>query len=438
MRSNINILYKLVYLFQSNQLLSTRGVNGNTAIKVGLGSSHLDGNTETLKHLTTANTHDVKTDDLLLGAGGNELVVGRALLVGLHHGVVHGSETGLVYLDAVLAILLDGLGLSQTNAADFGVGENDRGDVVVVELEGGEFRSAEQAMRQTTTSGDGDGGQFDLASDITEGEDVVDAGVLVFVGDDVALVVYLDAGLFQANVLGGGCATNSPDEVVDIGECGLVAAAVLVSDGELAIGILLDLGGLALLVQVDTEAFVFIGDGFLDDGVEAAEESVVTDEEMSLCAEGVEHAGEFDSNVTGADDGDLLGLLLDVEEAVRVDTELGARDRGRNARVTTDSDEDLLGVDEDLRSVIESHLGLVLGQQLTPAVKVLDLVVDEVSLVDSVESLDVGVALVLECRPVEGGRLLDREAVGLGLVDGLGNGGGVEGDLFGNATGSNC
>lgn len=438
MRSNINILYKLVHLFQSNQLLSTRGVNGNTAVKVGLGSSHLDGNTETLKHLTTADTHDVQTDDLLLGARGNELVVGRALLVGLHHGVEHGSEAGLVHLDAVLAVLLDGLGLGQADAADFGVGENNRGDVVVVKLEGGEFRSSKQTMGQTTTSSDGDGRQFNLTSDITEGEDIVDAGVLVFVGDDVTLVVDLDAGLFQTNATSGGCATNSPDEVVDIFECGLVAAAVLVSDGKLAVGILLDLGGLALLVQVDAQTLVFIGDGFLNDGVEAAEESVVAHEEMSLCAEGVEHAREFDGNVAGTNDGDLLGLLLDFEEAVGVDTQLGARDRRRYARVSADGDEDLLGVDDDLGSVVESHLGLVLGQELTPAVEVLNLVIDEVSLVDSVESLDVGIALVLKCRPVEGSCLLDGEAVGLGLVDGLGQGGGVEGDLLGNATGRSC
>lgn len=226
--------------------------------------------------------------------------------------------------------------------------------------------------------------------------------------------------------------------MVDIAQCCLFAAAVLVSDGKLAVGILLDLGGLALLVKVDAQALVFVGDGFLDDGVEAAEESVVADEEMSLRAEGVEHAGEFDGDVTGSNNGDLLRLLIDVEETVGVDTQLGTRDRGRDARVSTHGDEDLLGVDEDLGSVVESHLSLVLGQELTPAVEVLDLVVGEVSLVYSVESLDVGIALVLECRPVEGRCLLDRETVGLGLVDGLGNGGGVEGDLLGNATRSNC
>jgi hypothetical protein len=65
---------------------------------------------------------------------------------------------------------------------------------------------------------------------------------------------------------------------------------------------------------------------------------------------------------------------------------------------------------------------------------VLDLVVVEVALVDAVEAVDVGVALVLEGRPVEGRRLLEVEAIRLGLVDRLGNGGGVEGDLLGDAA----
>lgn len=58
--------------------------------------------------------------------------------------------------------------------------------------------------------------------------------------------------------------------------------------------------------------------------------------------------------------------------------------------------------------------------------QVLNLVVEEVALVDVIQALDVGVALVLEGRPVEGRRLLQAEAVGLGLVKGLGYRSGVE------------
>lgn len=64
------------------------------------------------------------------------------------------------------------------------------------------------------------------------------------------------------------------------------------------------------------------------------------------------------------------------------------------------------------------------------------MVVVQVTLVDAIEPLDVGVALVLESFPVEGGGLRYAEAVRLGLVDRLGDGGGIEGDLLGNAAAS--
>lgn len=41
---------------------------------------------------------------------------------------------------------------------------------------------------------------------------------------------------------------------------------------------------------------------------------------------------------------------------------------------------------------------------------------------------------MLECGPVEGSGLLDGETVGLGLVDGFLDGGGVPGDLLGNTS----
>jgi hypothetical protein len=65
---------------------------------------------------------------------------------------------------------------------------------------------------------------------------------------------------------------------------------------------------------------------------------------------------------------------------------------------------------------------------------VFDLVVGEIALVDAVQPEDVGVTLLLEGAPVERGGFLYVEAVRFGLVDRLGDGGGVEGYFLGNAT----
>ena len=84
----------------------------------------------------------------------------------------------------------------------------------------------------------------------------------------------------------------------------------------MAIAEILDLALRGLLVQVQALALVLGGDLLLDQRVEGAQEGVVADEEVGLRAEGVEHAGHFDGDVAGANDGDLLGLRLEVKEAV--------------------------------------------------------------------------------------------------------------------------
>lgn len=196
-------------LLQRHQLLGARGVNGNAAVKVGLGGAHLDGNAEALQHLSAALAHDVQADNLLFGASDDELVIGGALLLRVHHGVVHGREARLVDLDVLLAVLLDCLRLRQADAAYLGVSEDDGGDVAVVELGRLEFCRSEKSMRELSASGDGNGRQLDLAGHVAEGENVIDAAVLIVVDDDEAVLVQLDAGLLQADAAGLGCSAHS-------------------------------------------------------------------------------------------------------------------------------------------------------------------------------------------------------------------------------------
>jgi len=87
--------------------------------------------------------------------------------------------------------------------------------------------------------------------------------------------------------------------------------------------------------------------GVLDKRVEGSQNLVVSDQQVRLCAERVEHAGKLDRDVSGSDDGDSLRLLLDVEEAVRVDSVRGTRDLviGGDGRSSTDSDSNLLRLD---------------------------------------------------------------------------------------------
>lgn len=74
----------------------------------------------------------------------------------------------------------------------------------------------------------------------------------------------------------------------------------------------------------------------------------------------------------------------------------------------------------DLLSVSESDT--VLGDEGRHAGDVLDRVLLEVTLIDAVEALDVGISLVLKSVPVKGRGGNIRESVLLGIMDGLGNG----------------
>ena len=143
---------------QSNQLLGTSRMNSNTVIKILLRSPHLHGNAKTLRHLPNTQTQNMQTDNLLLRPGTHDLhlrgVLG--LLVRGHHVVVHGGELGVVDLDLVVAEAFAGLGFREADSADFGVREDDRGDVFVGEFGGFELGGAEEAVAELAAGGDGD------------------------------------------------------------------------------------------------------------------------------------------------------------------------------------------------------------------------------------------------------------------------------------------
>ena len=156
---------------------------------------------------------------------------------------------------------------------------------------------------------------------------------------------------------------------------------------------------------------------------------------MRFAAEVVEHARHFDGNVAGADEGNLLRLLLQSEEAVGGDAVLMARDMRGKGGVATSSEQDFLGIDGGLGAVVEDDFGGVGGEEVSAAVDVFHFVVVEIALVDAVEAGHVGVSFVFECVPVEGGRDLNREPVRFGLMDGFSDGGSIPGDLLGDTTG---
>lgn len=239
-------------------------------------------------------------------------------------------------------------------------------------------------MCKTASSSNSNWRQLNLAGNIADGIDVVNGRVLVLVNNDVSLCVQLHAGLLQTNALRLGHSADSPNQVINVVDGALVALSIAVGDRELAVGVLLDLGRLRLSVDVYSQSVILVGGRLLDHGVEGSQKGLASDEKMCFCTEGIEHASKFNGNVASADNSHLLGLFLNLKETVAVGAQLGSGDLGRGSRLASDGDEDLLGVDQHLGTVIQSDLGLVLGQQTAPSVQIVDRVVCQILNKDAV------------------------------------------------------
>ena len=283
----------------------------------------------------------MQAHNLFLLTRTHQLVAHRAPRVRIHDRIVRRRKARVVALHIVLAILLARLRLRQANRAHLRMGKHDAGDVGVVELR--VRLAAKQAVGEATTGGDGDGGELKAAiAHVTQGEDVVDVGVLVLVDGDVTLGIGLHARRVEAEVFGLGVAADGPEEAVDLER----ALALGVGVGELLPAVAGVRHGLLRGARVDVHPLPFVlgQDLVLDHGVEGAEELVLADEEVGFGPERVEHARHFDGDVACAHNGDALRLCLELEKAIRGDAELGAGDAGEGG-VAADGDEDLFRID---------------------------------------------------------------------------------------------
>jgi hypothetical protein len=108
--------------------------------------------------------------------------------------------------------------------------------------------------------------------------------------------------------------------------------------------------------------------------------------------------------------------VLELEEAITVNTIFGSRDTLRNSRVSISRKQDLLRVNFDLGAIIELNHGLVLTYEACSAVNIFNAFDLEVALVYAVQPLNICVSLLFKSLPIEGGSLLDKRAVGFNVA----------------------
>ena len=308
--------------------------------------------------------------------------------------------------------------------------EDDGSNVFVAELVIPEFRGAKETVGEPSSSSNGDGGQEPLAGNVSNGADTRNVGVLVLVDDNVAFGSGLDTKSFQTEVLGVGLATNCPQENI-----GLDLVARVGVDGQIA-WLTFDLGDLCLSVEFDAGVLHPWSEDFLDGGVKGSKYGVTTDEEMGLAPEGIEDTGEFDGDVTSTDDDDPFWLVFEGEETIGGNAEVSSRDfllRG-GGRMATDGDTNVVRLDGVGFLARLSDLDLGGGQDGSVTVEEVDALPVPVGLVDTAKSLDVSVALGLECGPVELWLADAFELVSRGMTELVSEIGGMPHQLLGYAS----
>lgn len=123
--------------------------------------------------------------------------------------------------------------------------------------------------------------------------------------------------------------------------------------------------------------------------IESPQNLLMTNHQMCLRAQRVEDTGQFDGDVSGANDSNPLWLLFDVEETVRVDTIRRSGDLFvlGDSRPASDSDDELLGTDCVFRAIWSLDLHLVLVEERGISFVVGDVVLDQILLAEGETSL---------------------------------------------------
>ena len=152
-------------------------------VKLCLGGASTDGYGHTLNDLARIRPHHVDCQHNVVTAPYNHLHERPFLTPG--QGVLHRFKRGFIDIQ-VAAMSLHRLSLGRTDGADIWLTKNRRRDVVIVEVL---FRSVgEQVVGDAHAFFDGHGGELYAIRNVTNRIDIVDAGLIVIINQDLTAV----------------------------------------------------------------------------------------------------------------------------------------------------------------------------------------------------------------------------------------------------------
>ncbi len=380
-------------------------MNGDAVVEVRLGGAHLHGDAEALQDLVHGEADSMQADYLLFRPDADQFHPGGLAMLG--QGRVHGGELAAVDLHLIFPVLGNGFRLGQADGADGRVAEHHGRHQIVVEVLA--RLVVEQPLREAAACRDSHRGELDAAGVVTDGIEVGDGGVLELVGGDEALLVQGDAGGSQIEIVGGGHATDGPDEAVH-GE----VATIFQLQGQAVVGVLDDGLGNGVGVQLGPFLRHDLHQGLVDHGVEVAQRRMLAHHQMGLGAKCLHHASDLHGDIAGTHHGNPFGLALQVEETVGVDTQFGTRN-GRDLGTAAGGNQDVIGA-----VVLAVHLDGMAVDEAGEALDDGDLVLAQHVLVGLVNAPDIGLTGFDQLGPAE---VVERgvEAVVGAIFQGIGD-----------------
>src|SRR5579863_9373303 len=369
---------------------------------------------------------DVHAQDLAILLIGDDL--DEAVVLAQDRGLAVGQERKLPDLD--LVSLGSRLRFGETDAADAGFGVGRAGDAIPVDRRRrltGNVRDGHHALggsdvRQLRRPGD----------DIADGVHAGLAGALHLVHFDEA-AVQLDAGSFEADVLGIGLAPDGDEKRFGFDRFALAVIQRGV-EADARIGSL-DAGDIHSRAGLDANS------GLLEVAQEFFRDFLIfhwNDARQHLkhryfAAEAVEAGGEFDAYRTRAEYRQRLGYVRQIQNLDVSENALGIRLKPReHARLRAGGEHNGTRF-EDLRGSVAGDLDATLAGEAAVALDPIDLVLLHQEL-DALGVLGNDLILAVEDQgEIEAG-IVAMQAIGLRMLEALPDIGGVEEGLGGNAA----
>ncbi len=194
-----------------------------------------------------------------------------------------------------------------------------------------------QTLGQATARGNGNRRQLNSTGVIANGINPRYAGVLVFINDDVAFFVGFHASNGQVKVIRGWFTTDRPNQAIH-----RFATAIFQLQGQTAVGVFNDRLRNCVSMQSRTFGVHHLDQRLDDHRIEAAQRRVFTHEQVSFCAQAVNHARQFNGDVACANNGYTFWQRWQLKETIGVDSVFHAWNV-RMARAPAGGDQNMIG-----------------------------------------------------------------------------------------------